>query len=186
MATAEIEIEDGEKGADLSGIVAVESPEMDTCDSNNTCSSTILKYFSPAEISKASLVASNIDNQIDLKCLDNIPLNNSSNYCSIVTTTDMIFIPYFLAVEEEVLHQTDKINDHERQLISEYKSKECGIEDQLQNMEKEGKCSKNKTKREIASNESSDSYEKTLPKHGDIYLHKMISTINRNPGQVIR
>ena len=186
VATAEIEIEEGEKGVDLGGIVAVESPEMDTCDINNAYSSNILKYFSPEEIAKASPAASSLDNQPDSRGLNNIPLSNSSKKCSTATTTHTIFTPYFLAVEEEDIRETDQINDHERQLLSEYKSKEGGIEDKLQNMKKEGKGTLTKTKREVVSHESSDSYEKTLPKHGDIHLHKMISTISRNPGQVIR
>ena len=186
VATAEIEMEDGSKGAELGGIVAVESPEMDNCDINNAYSSNILKYFSPEEIAKASPAATGLDNQTNSRCLNNIPLNNSPTKCSIVTTTHTFFTPYFLAVEEEDLHETAQINDHERHLLSEYKSKEGGIEDKLQNMKKEGKGSLTKTKREVVSHESSDSYEKTLPRHGDIHLHKMISTINRNPGQVIR
>jgi len=31
-----------------------------------------------------------------------------------------------------------------------------------------------------------DSYEKTLPRHGDEYSYKFISTLQRNPGQVLR
>ena len=186
VATAEIEMEDGEKGVDLGGIVAVESTEMDNCDINNAYSSNILKYFSPEEIVKASPAATGLDNQTDSRCINNVPLNNSPTKCSIATPTHTYFTPYFLAVEEEELHETAQINDHEIQLLSEYKSKEGEIEDKFQNTKKEGKASLTKTKREVVSHESSDSYEKTLPKHGDIHLHKMISTINRNPGQVIR
>jgi len=31
-----------------------------------------------------------------------------------------------------------------------------------------------------------DVYEKTVPRHGDEYTHKLVSTIQKNPGQVLR
>ena len=186
VATAEIEVEDGEKGVDLGGIVAVESPGMDTCDINNACSSDILKYFSREEITNASSIASNLDNQDDSRYLNNMSLTNTSTKVSNVTTTNIFFTPYFLAVEEEMLGDNDHCYEHERQLLSEYKSKESGNEDNYQNLKAEGKGAVTKTKRNVVAHESSDIYEKTLPKHGDIHLYKMISTINKNPGQIIR
>ena len=183
VATAEIELEDCDKEPELGGIVAVESPEMDMCDINNPYSSDILKYFSPPEIRNASVTASTLDNKNGSSYL-NISVTNNSVSSSNVITTHSHFTPYFLAVEEEILSESDHCNDHERQLLSEYKAK-SEDEGNSQNVIK-GKGAITKTKGVVASHGSSDNYEKTLPKHGDIYLYKMISTINRNPGQVIR
>ena len=187
VATAEIELEDGEKGLGQSGIVAVESPDMETCDINNACSSDILKFFSPQELAKTSSVAPGLDNQnIPSGNINNSSISNSSSKCSVPSTTSTYFTPYFLAVEEELLTENDQYNDHEKQLLLEYKSKETENEDTFQCAQTETKACHVKSKREAAVRGASDSYEKALPKHGDILLHKMISTINRNPGQVIR
>ena len=86
-------------------------------------------------------------------------------------------------VDEELAIESDNYSDHELQLLKEYRSKEVENDDSNYDSKKDNKRSKNKSKSAAVS---SDGYEKSAPRHGDILLHKMISTIKRNPGQVLR
>merc|ERR1712150_425692 len=165
-------------------IVAVESPDVDTCD-NSAFSSNILKYFSPEELAKCS--SSNYENEgqnmlhtSGKRSQLNEPQENS------ISSEQICFTPYFLSVDEELTNETDHEGDHALQLYMDYKSKELENDDDVSNGKKVKNTLSQKPKTANLSQGSSDGYEKTIPKHGDVLLHKMISTIKRNPGQVLR
>ena len=128
-------------------------------------------------------VQAKIDNQTSPFHVDNHSKSNNSQENSIATHHKFL-TSYFLSVDEEITTESDQYGDHELQLIMEYKAKELENDDELNN-KKEKKPSKDKEK-SISSQALSDGYEKVVPKHGDVLLHKMISTIKRNPGQVLR
>ena len=174
IATAEIEIEDGSTTDESSGMVTVESTEMDMSNLNNGYQSDILKFFSQAELMKAFPACHAVDNQS--LATENIKSDDLINNHPLPTATSTYFTPYFLSVDEEVIN--DSADNHEQQLLEKYKSNDLQEGENLQKP--------HKTKRESASNGTLDSYEKSKPKHGDVFLHKMITTINKNPGQVIR
>ena len=97
----------------------------------------------------------------------------------------MNFRPLYLAVEEEnhldktSISQQKDLSDHERQLLLEYKTKEA-LEDSENSRKKQGK------KGAASTQSQSDSYEKVAPRHGDMGFHKFLSTIQKNPGHVLR
>ena len=184
IATAEIEIEDGSTTDESSGMVTVESTEMDISNLNNGYQSDILKFFSQAELMKAFPACHAVDNQsLATENIKSDDLINNHQVVSLPTATSTYFTPYFLSVDEEFIN--DSTDDHEQQLLAQYKSNDL---QEGENVQKplESKYSTHKSKRESASNGTLDSYEKSKPKHGDVFLHKMITTINKNPGQVIR
>ena len=182
-ATAEIEV-DGDKGINQEEIVAVECPDIEFIDPNNACSSNILKLFSPEQLSnlssKSSLILDNQRTVLATKSAE-LPLGAGSNAMikrskklsgnNTLNTKDH-FLPLFLAVEEESLADNVKCNEHEKQLLVEYKTKE------IEGMHNDGSLQGIKG--------ISDNYEKVFPKHGDVFLYKMTTIISRNPGQVIR
>ena len=177
IATAEIEIEDGSTTDESSGMVTVESTEMDMSNLNNGYQSDILKFFSQAELMKSFPARHAVDNQsIATENINSDHLINKHQVASMPTATSTCFTPYFLSVDEEFIN--DSADNHEQQLLAKYKSNDLQEGENLQKP--------HKNKRESASNGTLDSYEKSKPKHGDIFLHKMITTINKNPGQVIR
>ena len=183
-ATAEIEMEDSDQCRNKDDIVAVESPDVDTCD-NSAFSSNILKYFSPEELAKCSSSNYENDGQNMLHTSGkrsqlNDPQENS------ISSEQICFTPYFLSVDEELTNETDLEGDHALQLYMDYKSKELENDDDGNNGKKVKNILSQKSKTSNLSQGSSDGYEKTIPKHGDVLLHKMISTIKRNPGQVLR
>lgn len=88
------------------------------------------------------------------------------------------FMPYYLAVEEEIPGQglnSPTLTEHERQLLLEYKAKEAasGMKETHQRSGSSGCADR-------------DGYEKALPRHGDAYFHKFISVIQQCPGQILR
>ena len=177
IATAEIEVEDDSTNDGTSGMVTVESTEMDMSNLNNGYQSDILKFFSQAELIKAFPACHAVDNQsIATENIKSDDLINKHQVASVPTSRSTYFTPYFLSVDEEVIN--DSADNHEQQLLAKYKSNDLQEGENLQ------KPLKNK--RESVSNGTLDSYEKSKPKHGDVFLHKMITTINKNPGQVIR
>lgn len=160
----------------------MESLETETCDINNV---SILQYFSTDELAKYSNSKQEIDNPQSLLKVENSsksvisPRNTESTKRTNLNS-------YFIAVDEEIAIKSEQYGDHELQLLMEYKSKEVENEDGLNSERKEKKPHKDKTRNSQLSQQSSDRYEKAIPKHGDVLLHKMISTIKRNPGQVLR
>ena len=183
-ATAEIEI-DTEKDMSQEDIVAMESLETETCDMNNAFSSNILQYFSTDELAKYSNSKLEIDNPQSLLKVENSSKSNISQR-NTESTKQTYLTSYFIAVDEEISIKSEQYGDHELQLLMEYKSKEVENEDCFVSDRKEKKPHKDKAKNCRLSQQSSDRYEKAIPKHGDVLLHKMISTIKRNPGQVLR
>ena len=185
VATAEIEVDDEDTDLGHCGIVAVETSDMETYDLNNTGSSNILKFFSPEELGKASAGSIVLDNQSVAS--SDIRTSAVSNDFTNVSTSSTLscFTPYFLAVDEEVFIENDQFNDHERKLLIEYKAKDMEKDDISQTFKSDDKKGTRKSKCNAAS-QATDTYEKVMPKHGDVFLHKMITTIERNPGQVIR
>ena len=184
IATAEIEVEDDSTNDGTSGMVTVESTEMDMSNINNGYQSDIWKFFSQAELMKSSPACHALDNErIASENINSDHLVNKHPAASVPTSTSTYFTPYFLSVDEEFINDTT--DDHEQQLLAQYKSHDL---QEGENVQKplESKYSTHKSKRESASNGTLDSYEKSKPKHGDVFLHKMITTINKNPGQVIR
>lgn len=77
----------------------------------------------------------------------------------------------YLWVQEE-RHGNNQELDHATNLLLEYKAKEA-LDQITQPAKKTG-------------NNGSDLYEKSVPKHGDTYLHKMICVLQDNPGQILR
>ena len=152
---------------------------------NNVMSSNILQYFSTDELAKCSITKPEIDNpqsqlKVEISSKSNISQKNTDS------TKRTYLTSYFIAVDEEISIKSEQYGDHELQLLMEYKSKEVENEDCVISERKEKKQHKDKTKNSQLSQQSSDRYEKAIPKHGDVLLHKMISTIKRNPGQVLR
>ena len=88
-----------------------------------------------------------------------------------VSSTGLKIEPFYIWVQEESL--TPRISEHERSLLMEYKAKEA-----LDHVVDSGKASKN--------GGGGDTYEKTVPSHGDEFFHKFISVIQNNPGQILR
>jgi len=86
-----------------------------------------------------------------------------------VSSTGLQIEPFYIWVQEESL--TPKISEHEMSLLMEYKAKEA-----LDHVVESGKASKT----------GGDTYEKTIPSHGDEFFHKFISVIQNNPGQILR
>ena len=184
IATAEIEVEDGSSIDETSGMVTVESTEMDMTNLDNGYQSDILKFFSQTDLIKSSPAFHAVDNQsIATENINSDHLIDKHQVSSVPTATSTYFTPYFLSVDEEFIN--DSADNHEQQLLAKYKSNDL---QEGENVQKplESKYSTHKSKRESASNGTLDSYEKSKPKHGDVFLHKMITTINKNPGQVIR
>lgn len=99
--------------------------------------------------------------------------------------------PYYLWVDEETdLRLEDKfcsgqsnafLDEHERRLWTEYKAREAGSGLDWAADGAAGVDSRAPFKR--AEHEG---YEKTVPMHGDLHMQKMISTIKKNPGQILR
>ena len=163
----------------------MESLETETCDMNNVLSSNILQYFSTDELAKYSNCKPEIDNLQSLLKVENSSKSNISQR-NTESTKQTYLTSYFIAVDEEIAIKSEQYGDHELQLLMEYKSKEVENENCDISERKEKKSHKDKTKNSQLSQQSSDRYEKSIPKHGDVLLHKMISTIKRNPGQVLR
>ena len=178
-------MEANENPRDKENLVAMESPDMDVCDLNNALTSNILKYFSPEELVTCSTKKCEIDNRNPQANVNDYSQRNSFHQNSKLEVPKY-FMPYFLAVDEELVMESDHYSDHELQLLKEYRSKEVENDNSNYDSKKENKHTKNKSKSAAVSQGSSDGYEKSLPRHGDILLHKMISTIKRNPGQVLR
>lgn len=79
----------------------------------------------------------------------------------------------YVWVEEEGVRQgVNQKSDHATNLLMEYQAQEA-LEKIVQPAKK------------IASG-GFDTYEKSVPSHGDVYLHKMICVLQDNPGQVLR
>jgi len=90
-----------------------------------------------------------------------------------VSSVGLKIQPYYIWVQEECI--APAAFDHEISLLNEYKAKEA-----LEHIAEGGKDRKTKT------SAASDTYEKSLPSHGDEYFHKMVSVIQNNPGQILR
>ena len=179
----------------------MECPDLELLDRNNACSSNVLKYFSPAQLAKASSASSGLDNQHFESVVSSDVVNVRNSGCCPVTnysrqqcssspsTTYAHFTPFFLAVEEELLTEVVQCDDHEKQLLVEYKIKEMEnmpVEGNVQNVNTKTKGVVSKKKHVVVPQAVSDNYEKVVPKHGDVFLHKMSTILSRNPGQVIR
>ena len=81
--------------------------------------------------------------------------------------------PFYIWVQEEGSdHQTGDSQEHELSLLTEYKAREA-----LQQVEDGGKKK---------SSVAMDQYEKSVPSHGDEYLHNFISVMRKHPGQLLR
>ncbi|XP_040581742.1 programmed cell death protein 2-like [Lepeophtheirus salmonis] len=96
-----------------------------------------------------------------------------------VQSESFVFLPYFLAVEEEY-ELEEVVSDHERRLLWEFRSKES-MEDEEENkvLLNSGACSR-------GGGGEMDVYEKAVPRHGDIFYHKFLTVLQKNPGQVLR
>ena len=83
-------------------------------------------------------------------------------------------VPHYIWVDEEVESTTPApLTDHERQLLMEYKAKEA--------MEAAaGGAGGGGGKTE------GDMYEEAVPCHGDEFLHRIITVMQENPGQILR
>jgi pre-rRNA-processing protein TSR4 len=88
-----------------------------------------------------------------------------------VSSSGLKIEPFYIWVQEESL--TPRISEHEMSLLMEYKAKEA-----LDHVVESGKASK--------TGGGGDTYEKTVPSHGDEFFHKFISVIQNNPGQILR
>merc|ERR1711892_45395 len=86
-----------------------------------------------------------------------------------VSSTGLKIEPFYIWVQEEAM--TQKASEHEMSLLMEYKAKEA-----IEHVVGAGKGSKT----------GSDTYEKSVPSHGDEFFHKFISVIQNNPGQILR
>jgi len=80
--------------------------------------------------------------------------------------------PFYIWVQEESL--TPKMSEHEMSLLMEYKAKEA-LDHVVDSGSKSGKTAG-----------GGDTYEKTIPSHGDEFFHKFITVIQNNPGQILR
>ncbi|XP_004530085.1 programmed cell death protein 2-like isoform X2 [Ceratitis capitata] len=100
--------------------------------------------------------------------------------------SDVTIKPFFVAVDIEQRHKRDEVEsytgalsaDHIRELYQEYKRQD------------EAALSPNGAGAIGgaigAAGDDQEAYEKALPAHGDIIFHQFISTIQENPGQIIR
>lgn len=87
------------------------------------------------------------------------------------------FLPYFISVWEESLHQTSPMDQHVRELLQEYQHK---------NEEKFGSVeAKTAGDGDVAINVV-EKYEKSHPAHGDKMFHSFLTRIQQNPGQILR
>jgi len=78
-----------------------------------------------------------------------------------VPTSGVVIMPRYIWVGEET-EESSQMSQHEQNLVKQV------------NKDLEG------------GKGGEDVYEKVLPRHGDEYSHKFISTIQRNPGQILR
>lgn len=89
----------------------------------------------------------------------------------------LILNSFFIYVEEEknnFLYQNQNLSDHIRDLIQEYQ--QC---DEI--------CKTNPESPTITGNDfEQETYEKTIPLHGDVMFHNFISVIQKNPGHIVR
>jgi len=85
----------------------------------------------------------------------------------------MKIVPFYIWVEEESGGQEPEVTEHEQRLINEYKAREA-----VENVQSKSKSS--------SGGPGTDSYERSVPCHGDEYFHKFLSVIGHNPGQILR
>lgn len=64
------------------------------------------------------------------------------------------------------------LTEHERQLLQEYSLKE--------------KLPEERGPQGGGGSSNTDVYEKAMPRHGDLWFHKFLTVMQKNPGQVIR
>ncbi|XP_054730366.1 programmed cell death protein 2-like [Anastrepha obliqua] len=102
--------------------------------------------------------------------------------------SDVTIKPFFIAVDIEQRHKCGEYEnysgtlsaDHIRELYQEYKRQD------------EAAHSPNGAGAIVGASEGggggddAETYEKTLPAHGDIIFHQFVSTLQQNPGQIIR
>ena len=206
----------GHADMDEDRIVAVEPTDMDFFAANNFGQSTIPYLFPSARLSDTLSrgVSSPVANELDNHPTRYRPL--TSDYAKTPTApqelqlqdlsscdTPTHFTSLFLYVEEEwdvfsdgMQWSGNKLSDHERELFTEYKMKEMDTIDSQKgeceakniNVDKKEKKAviMQRNHIEVEGTGLPDTYEKAVPTHGDIYLHKMICTISKNPGQVLR
>ncbi|XP_017494566.1 PREDICTED: programmed cell death protein 2-like [Rhagoletis zephyria] len=105
-------------------------------------------------------------------------------------TSDVTIKPFFIAVDLEQRHKLIEFEnyggalsaDHIRDLYQEYKR-----QDEAANSPNGlGACGGASGEGLGAAGDEKEVYEKTLPAHGDIIFHRFVSTIQQNPGQIIR
>ncbi|XP_016979129.1 programmed cell death protein 2-like [Drosophila rhopaloa] len=103
---------------------------------------------------------------------------------SVSQIKDLTLKSYYIAVDVESKTQVEEYEnyggalsmDHIRDLYQEYKLRD----EDAAHSPTGGACGSGD------SGEDHESYEKALPAHGDIVFHNFITTIQQNPGQVLR
>ncbi len=163
VGTAEIEADDQDEGA-----IAVDvSADRELLMHGNTL---IPELFFGARDNNAAAAAA----------AATATANQQQATATTTTTTTAVanphFRPYFLAVDEEHLNTDKALPEHDRHLLLEYRARE----------EAEAAKSKGKVSSASGGGGDHDGYEKSLPKHGDVWFHKFASVVRQNPGQVLR
>lgn len=85
--------------------------------------------------------------------------------------TWVLFLKHLL-IFSDLYEKAVLMSDHERDLLQDYSLKEDFLDDRGQKSQ--------------AGSSNTDVYEKAVPKHGDLWFHKFLSVIQKNPGQVVR
>lgn len=105
--------------------------------------------------------------------------------------SDLTLKPYFIAVDVEV-NTTNKeyecyggslSSEHIRELYQEYKKQDESVHSPNSGVSASGSGGGGGAG---TPQEDQEGYEKALPAHGDLMFHHFLSTIQQNPGQVLR
>ncbi|XP_061391380.1 uncharacterized protein LOC133326788 [Musca vetustissima] len=105
--------------------------------------------------------------------------------------SDLTIKPYFIAVDLEInasgqdyeLYGGSLSAEHIRELYLEYKKQD---ESALSPGSAGGSAGGGSSGVAAATPEDQEAYEKALPAHGDLMFHHFLSTIQQNPGQILR
>ncbi|XP_065371503.1 programmed cell death protein 2-like [Calliphora vicina] len=104
--------------------------------------------------------------------------------------SDITLKPYFMAVDVELKLATKEYDqyggslsaEHIRELYQEYKKQDESAHSPNSAMSASGSGGVGGA----GTPEDQEAYEKALPAHGDLMFHNFLSTIQQNPGQVLR
>lgn len=109
---------------------------------------------------------------------------NSASWGSLAKLTDFTLKSYFMSVDVEQKCDNDCYDqyegslsaDHIRELYQEYKKQD----------EAALSPSSAASAGAVGGVEDQESYERALPAHGDLIFYEFVSTIQQNPGQILR